>query len=330
MQAHSFWYERRSQQPDGIKSSVLSTRIRMARNIAAVPFPSRMSLQQCLAMRSSVLNVVVPDGFIECGSRGGGGVQVSDFLVSYESRPSSIIAFGNPSTGQVVVVGDEDHLRISTVASGLLLAETFDATCVLERQLSASYQFAFDARRFGFLTASLANAGLAMRASVWMHLPGLALSGRWTDLEPLLVSMDISLRGIVGEESDMTAGMVQLSNRTSYGRTADELMSKLSRVVELVDAAERAAVSELLRQYRSQTIDFLKWMSMLEQPFMHRDAFVHAVSASLLASRLGYNVRFDTGLAIRVLIAGFKSLQQDGSVQMQVVRNLLRDTVIES
>ena len=63
---------------------------------------------------------------------------------------------------------------------------------------------------------------------------------------------------------------------------------------------------------------------------MPRDSFVHAVSAALLASRLGYNVRLDFALSLRVLIAGFKSLQPDGTVQMQVVRNLLRDTVMES
>lgn len=196
--------------------------------------------------------------------------------------------------------------------------------------MASTLTFSFDSDRFGFLTASMANAGLAMRASVWMHLPGLNLSGRWYDLEPLLYSMDISVRGILGEESNVTAGLVQLSNRTSYGQSSQDLIAKVMRVIELVDDAERSVMADLLRQHRTATLDYLKWMAMLEQPFLSRDVFVHAVSAALLAARLGYNVRFNSELALRVLIAGFKSLQPDQTVQMQVVRNLLKDTVMDS
>lgn len=323
-----FWYENVHDTAVGIRSSVLSTRIRMARNISGVPFPNRMSLAHYLALRNAIYRVLNGNHFVEC--RKGTEVQCADFLIAVEGREDASVAFGNPITGQVIVIGDEDHLRISTVSAGLELDKMLEVTLRMEKRLSEEFQYSFDVDRFGFLTASMANAGLAMRASVWMHLPGLALTGRWSDLEPLLHSLDISVRGILGEESDMTAGMVQLSNRTSYGRTPEELLAKLKRVVELVDSEERTSQSDLLRQYRSQTMDFLKWMSLLEQPFMPRDSLVHAVSAALLASRLGYNVRFDTALALRVLIAGFKSLQPDGTVQMQVVRNFLRDTVMES
>lgn len=328
MHSQPYWYENVQVHTNGIRSSVLSTRIRMARNISGVPFPNRMSLAQYLVLRNAIFRVLQGDYFVECQK--GTGVQCADFLISVEGREDASVAFGNPTTGQVIVIGDEDHLRISAVSAGLELETMLDRSLMMEKRLSKEFQFSFDADRFGFLTASMANAGLAMRASVWMHLPGLALTGRWSDLEPLLHSLDISVRGILGEESDMTAGMVQLSNRTSYGRTPEELLGKLKRVIDLVDSAERTAQSDLLRQYRSQTMDFLTWMSLLEQPFMPRDSFVHAVSAALLASRLGYNVRLDFALSLRVLIAGFKSLQPDGTVQMQVVRNLLRDTVMES
>ena len=328
MYSQPFWYENLHDPTNGTRSSVISTRIRMARNISGVPFPNRMSLAQYITLRNAVCRVLQGDFFIEC--RKGNGVHLADFLIAFEGQDDTTAAFGNPTTGQVIVIGDEDHLRISAVSAGLDLEAMLERSLMMEKRLSGEFKFSFDADRFGFLTASMANAGLAMRASVWMHLPGLALTGRWSDLEPLLHSLDISVRGILGEESDMTAGMVQLSNRTSYGRTPDELLAKLKRVIDLVDSGERTAQSDLLRQNRIQTMDFLKWMSFLEQPFMSRDSFVHAVSAALLASRLGYNVRFDTGLTLRVLIAGFKSLQPDGTVQMQVVRNLLKDTVMES
>ena len=69
-------------------------------------------------------------------------------------------------------------------------------------------------------------------------------------------------------------------------------------------------------------------MNLFEQPFITRDDFVHAVSAALLAARLGYDVRFDIALALSVLVAGFKSRRHDGLVQMQVVRGFLKDTMM--
>ncbi|MFM7189177.1 MAG: hypothetical protein ACKO14_15335 [Armatimonadota bacterium] len=300
----------------------------MARNLSGLPFPNRMSAAQYLALRRSIHRVLIGYQFVEC--REGNGVQSADFLVAVDRQGDATAIFGNPETGQVIVIGDEDHLRISTISVGLNLDTMLAQSHVLEHHLSENFRFSYDADRFGYLTASMANAGLAMRVSVWMHLPGLTLTGRWADVEPLLHSLDISVRGILGEESDMTAGMVQLSNRTSYGRTPEELLAKLTRVIELVDSEERISQSDLLRLYRTQTLEFLRWMSLLEQPFMPKDSLVHAVSAALLASRLGYNVRLDTTQALRVLIAGFKSLQPDGMVQMQVVRNILKDTVMES
>ncbi len=328
MYSQAFWYENVQELSDFTRSSVLSTRIRMARNISKVPFPNRMSIDQYIVLRNAVFQVLKQEQFVACGR--GNGIQAADFLIGVESHDDAISVFGNPSSGQFVVIGDEDHLRISTVTTGLELGSPLKLNMALEQRLAGEFSFAFDSGRFGFLTASMANLGLAMRVSVWMHLPGLALTGRWADLEPALHSLDISVRGILGEESAVTAGMVQLSNRTSYGRTPEELINKLKRVIDQVESDERAAQSDLLRQYKSQTIEFLKWMAMLEQPFIEQDHFIHAVSAALLASRLGYNVRLDTTLALRVLIAGFKSLQADGTVQMQVVRNILRDTVMES
>jgi protein arginine kinase len=328
MYNYPFWYEGTAIDTGGIRPSVLSTRVRVARNISGLAFPGRMSLEQSLSLRASILRVLSKYQFLECSNARGVGICPDDFLVTVDSIHDGVSVFGIPESGQIVVIGDEDHFRISTVALGLSLEDTVATTFKSERSLATEFTFAFDKNRFGFLTASMANAGLAMRVSVWMHLPGLVLTGKWSVVEPLLVSLDMSVRGILGEASAVTAGMVQLSNRTSYGRTADDLVSKLTRVISLVEAAERDAVSELLREHRSKTINYLKWMSLFEQPFISRDDFVHAVSAALLAARLGYNVRFDTALALRVLVAGFKSRQQDGLVRMQVVRGFLKDTLV--
>ena len=328
MYNYPFWYESAATDAGGIRPSVLTTRVRMARNISGLAFPGQMSVDQYLSLRGSILRVLSKYQFLECSKTRDVGICPDDFLIATDSIHDGVSVFGIPESGQIVVIGDEDHFRISTVALGLALEDTVASTFKLERSLANDFPFAFDKNRFGFLTASMANAGLAMRVSVWMHLPALVLTGKWTEVEPLLVSLDMSMRGISGEASDVTAGMVQLSNRTSYGRTADELVAKLMRVISLVDEAERDAVSELLREHRSKTINYLKWMSLFEQPFITRDDFVYAVSAALLAARLGYNVRFDTALALRVLVAGFKSREQDGLVQMQVVRGFLKDAMM--
>lgn len=330
MSTHTFWYESLQIPTSGFQPVVLSTRVRMARNISGLPFPNRMSLEEYVSLRTSVFRVLEKYRYLECKIAKGAQVRADDFLVTLDAGDKGISTFGRPETGQVIVIGDEDHFRISTVTAGLSLDTAMDLTSNMETLLAKDFPFAFDKQRFGFLTASMANAGLAMRVSVWMHVPGLILSETWAELEPLLKSMDISVRGILGEESELTAGMVQLSNRTSYGKSSDEILAKLKRVIDLVNESERSAISGLLRQYKSKTIDYLKWMSLLEQPFISRDAFIHAVSAALLAARLGYNVRFDNQLALKVLIAGFKSRHEDGLIQMQVVRNLLKDTLMDT
>lgn len=322
------WYEKEDDNVDGLRLPVLSTRVRVARNISSILFPNRMSVSDYLTLRTSTARVLRSHQFDECKTNPDAPVAPSDFLVSVGAPDKPNYALGNVETGQIIVLGDEDHFRISTVTRGLALSESLESTIALESFISKNFQFAFEPNRFGFLTASIANAGLAMRMSVWMHLPGLLLTDKWSELLPLLVSMDISVRGINGEESDVMAGMVQLSNRTSYGYSALEITAKIHRVVHLLEEAERLSLSILLREYKDRTFDYLKWMNVLEQPFVLKDDFIHAVSAALLASRLGYNVRFETSLALRVLIAGFKSMRPDGFVQMQVVRSFLKDIIM--
>lgn len=111
MRPHVNWYDKPSTAPPDTRTSVVTSRVRMARNISGIPFPSRMSLDDYLSLRSKVFNLLSDRQFVECRTGYGFGYQRADFLISDEGNESPSVAYGNPLTGQTVVIGDEDHLQ---------------------------------------------------------------------------------------------------------------------------------------------------------------------------------------------------------------------------
>jgi protein arginine kinase len=145
-----------------------------------------------------------------------------------------------------VMVNEEDHLRLQALRSGFAVEAAYAAVDRLERDLGSQLPYAWH-DDFGFLTACPTNTGTGMRASVLIHLPGLVLTKEIGKVLSGLQQMGLTYRGLYGEGSDVVGNFFQLSNQTTLGRSEEELIDHLAKVVRHVIQREQEARRVLLR-----------------------------------------------------------------------------------
>ena len=145
-----------------------------------------------------------------------------------------------------VMVNEEDHLRLQALRSGFELQDAFAAAQRVDRELGDRLPYAFHPE-FGFLTACPTNTGTGMRASVLIHLPGLVLKKEIGKVLSGLQQMGLTYRGLYGEGSEVLGNFFQISNQTTLGRSEEELLDHLMRVVRHVIEREEEARRVLLR-----------------------------------------------------------------------------------
>ena len=248
---------------------VLSTRVRLARNLQGHAFGPRARVNDREAiigrMRTTLpkLDVLEPSTFVD--------------LPSMDSRSRRILlerrvvsrdllgeAAGGPARGTAVVlsageplsimVNEEDHLRLQSLLSGLHLQRAWSLVDRLDEDLGRELPYAFH-HEFGFLTSCPTNVGTGLRASVLMHLPGLVLTKEITKVLHGLSQVGLTFRGLYGEGSEVVGNFFQVSNQTTLGKTEEDLVDHLDKVVRQVIQYEAHARQVLLRDARQVTED---------------------------------------------------------------------------
>jgi len=243
---------------------VLSTRIRLARNLAAVRFSGRMGR----AERESVL-ATIQAAAGETDSLGRAvtirvdGLEPLDrrlllerHLISRELASGE--AAGTPRIGgalllqdrSAVMVNEEDHLRLQALESGVDLTRTWGHVKAVDAELGQRLAFAFHPE-FGYLTSCPTNVGTGLRASVFIHLPGLVLTKEINKTLHGLTKVGLTYRGLYGEGSEVVGNFFQLSNQTTLGKSEEELLDHLGKIVQHVMAIEERARQVLLRDATS-------------------------------------------------------------------------------
>jgi protein arginine kinase len=239
---------------------VLSSRIRLARNVDGTPFATRAGAED----RARVLERV---GTAWRDSPLGRGsvrflldeLDATDRLLLHERHlisrelaeapaaregDSGAAVLLSGSTG--VMVNEEDHLRLQTLRSGFALGQAYAELGALDAALGAAVPFAFHPE-FGYLTACPTNAGTGLRASVLIHLPGLVLTKEIAKVLQGLTQVGLTFRGLYGEGSEVVGNFFQLSNQTTLGKSEEELLDHLGKIVRQVVAYEEQARRVLLR-----------------------------------------------------------------------------------
>lgn len=239
---------------------VLSTRIRLARNLAAFRFATRATE----AEREAILAEVEAAAGASVTLRRAitfrlDGLPSLDrqllherHLVSKElaapepgavPRKGSAVLLG-PDVG--AMVNEEDHLRLQGLASGLALEAAYAAVRRADVELGQQIAFAFHPQ-FGYLTSCPTNVGTGLRASILIHLPGLVLTKEIHRVLQGLGQVGLTYRGLYGEGSEVVGNFFQLSNQTTLGQSEGELLDHLGRMVGQVIGHEEKARQILLR-----------------------------------------------------------------------------------
>src|SRR5262245_45572570 len=243
---------------------VVSTRVRLARNLRHVPFTHRARDEQLQGVLASVVNALQRAASFQDGmllrmnelSTVDRQVLVERHLVSHElgdgTRPRGI--FIAPEERLSLMINEEDHLRLQAMASGFQPAEAWSAADRADDELGESLDFAFS-EEIGYLTSCPTNTGTGLRASVLIHLPALVLLQEIHKVLKSIMQVGLNVRGLYGEHSDVMGNLFQVSNQTTLGQNERDSIESLERVTRQVIETEERARERLLRDARIQTED---------------------------------------------------------------------------
>ena len=153
-----------------------------------------------------------------------------------------------------LMINEEDHLRLQVLQSGLGLTQGWDIAEQLDRQLEKYLPYAFS-KNWGYLTCCPTNVGTALRASGMLHLPCLVMTKQIGRVLHAITKLGLTARGLYGEGTEATGNFFQISNQVSLGRSDQEIIDKLERVILQVVEQEEAARNALMRQSREALED---------------------------------------------------------------------------
>ncbi len=245
------WYIEKGDQGD----IVMSTRIRLARNIDDYPFPSRLDITG-----KNKVNSLVKSVLFENDSTDFSFIEMKDLsriqAVSLAERHLISPEFASKKDGSALVLSadesvsimlcEEDHIRLQVIKAGLALEEAFDIADKLDNMLSSKLNYAFD-ERIGYLTQCPTNLGTAMRASVMLHLPALTRCGQMSRLANTVSKLGLTIRGAFGEGTQPRGDIYQISNQITLGITEETAIANLKSIVLQLVAQERAAAAEIIK-----------------------------------------------------------------------------------
>ena len=243
---------------------VLSTRIRLARNLRDVPFTHRAREEQLQGVVASVTSAAqvspsLRDGLLlrmsECTAIER-QVLVERHLVSHElgdgARPRGILVA--PDQRLSLMINEEDHLRLQALTPGFQLSEAWSLADRCDDELDPALEFAFS-EEIGYLTSCPTNAGTGLRASVLIHLPALVLLEEIQRVLKSVMQVGLNVRGLYGEHSEVMGNLFQISNQTTLGRSERDSIESLERVTRQIIETEERARERMLRDARVQIED---------------------------------------------------------------------------
>lgn len=302
---------------------VLSSRIRLARNLREVKFPTIATKESAEAVITAVeeriksgvntsfgtLELLKIDDIQPLQKR----VLVEKHLISPNLAEHSLNgAFLLSDNEEVsIMINEEDHIRIQCLFPGLQLAEALKAANEVDDWLEEKMNYAFD-EQYGYLTSCPTNVGTGLRASVMMHLPGLVLTRQMSKILPAINQLGLVVRGIYGEGSEALGNIFQISNQTTLGKSEEDIVDDLKGVVSQLISQERSARDALVKTSNIQLEDrVFRSYGVLENS---RIIESKEAASCLSDVRLGIDMGYIKGLS-RSILNELMILTQPGFLQ---------------
>ncbi len=242
------WYTEKAPEND----IVVSTRIRLARNLAGVPFPSRMTDEQRIQVNEQVKKAVLESNtpfakslkFIAMRDvpENERYSMIERHLISpaFVSNCENKAILLSEDESICVMIGEEDHIRIQVVLAGLQLEQAYNIAESIDSLLCAGLDLAFD-DRLGFLTECPTNLGTGLRASLMLHLPITEASGDMSTLANSVDKIGFVIRGMYGEGSKSASALYQISNQITLGISEKNALDNLKIIASQLIEKERKA-----------------------------------------------------------------------------------------
>ncbi|CAG9622251.1 protein arginine kinase [Sutcliffiella rhizosphaerae] len=245
---------------------VLSSRVRLARNLEKMKFPTLASNEEAQSVVDIVRQHFGGKSFHELGeleflvmeelNNLEKRVLVEKHLISPQLAEDS--AFGacllSPNEEVSIMINEEDHIRIQCLFPGLQLNEALEVANTLDDWMESKVDYAFD-EKHGYLTSCPTNVGTGLRASVMMHLPALVLTQQMNRIIPAINQLGLVVRGIYGEGSEALGNIFQISNQLTLGKSEEDIVQDLLSVVQQLIAQERSAREALEKTSNIQLED---------------------------------------------------------------------------
>jgi len=290
---------------------VITSRVRLARNLAGRPFPHLLDDKGKQGVLAAVASAA---GAGAVAQRYGKltAIQVSELpaldrqilvekhLISPQhAQPGggkALLVNGDGSIG--IMVNEEDHLRIQCLLPALQLHEAWRTATGVDDALEETLDYAFD-EKHGFLTACPTNVGTGLRASVMVHLPGLVMTKQIGRVLSALSQVGLAVRGFYGEGTEAVGNLFQVSNQITLGQGEEEILGNLSAVVKQIIDQERSAREALVREARVQLADRVgRAYGTLQNAHILNSQEALALMSEL---RLGLDLKLVKGVDTRVL-----------------------------
>ncbi len=285
---------------------VLSSRVRLARNLKDIPFPIYLGLEQ----GEKIINTVY-DTFINLESseysiypmNRTGQLEKQMLIERHLISPDLV----KSSKGAAIVrkdeiisimVNEEDHIRIQAILPGLQVIKAWELADKIDNILEQKIDYAYD-EKIGYLTCCPTNVGTGMRASTMVHLPALNLTDNIGKILQTVTQIGLTIRGLFGEGTEFLGNLFQISNQITLGLSEEEIVDNINGVTYQIIEKEREARNILLNHNRIQLEDKIwrSWGTLKNAKIMS------SVECMKLLSdiRLGVDLKIIDNLSVSVL-----------------------------
>lgn len=233
---------------------ILSTRVRLARNIEGLPFPVRLNNPRRSSVNSRCCKALEKEGL---------PLRVIDMSSLYPYERISLAErhlispeFASSSDGRIlllsederisIMLNEDDHIRIQALENGLTLQKAYENAALYDDALDKNLHFAFDPK-LGYLNQNFSDIGAGMKASVMMHLPALSRTGVMTGIASMLLKLGMNIRGSYGDAASVKGDIYRISNQVTLGITEEQAIENLEAIAMQIATKERAAAEELVK-----------------------------------------------------------------------------------
>lgn len=243
---------------------VLTSRVRLARNIHAIPFPNKATPRQ----RNRVFALI--DKTIKNSNYMQGSIVmkldkmdeldklflVERRIISHEHMKKGAGSGVAISQREIVsiMINEEDHMRMQVLLPGFRLIDAWHIAKNLDSEFDKHIEYAFS-QNWGYLTACPTNVGTGIRVSAMLHLPALVLAKQIDQVIQAIIKLGLAVRGLYGEGTEASGNLFQVSNQVTLGKTEDEIINNLDGVIRQMVGHERNARRLLLKNKKRQVED---------------------------------------------------------------------------